>query len=106
MGTGSSISNLGPPRNGDDVDLSIPYCGSSDCISPRWLAVCDCFGDHYPFLGFGSIYSLTVDKYEGVSTMDDLNSSGIFGVIVGRWWIGAGVTWKEREYGEEESIIK
>ena len=23
-----------------------------------------------------------------------------------RWWIGAGVTWKEREYGEEESIIK
>ena len=23
-----------------------------------------------------------------------------------RWWIGAGVSWKEREYGEEESIIK
>jgi chlorobactene glucosyltransferase len=23
-----------------------------------------------------------------------------------RWWIGAGVSWKEREYGEEESTIK
>jgi chlorobactene glucosyltransferase len=23
-----------------------------------------------------------------------------------RWWIGAGVSWKEREYGEEESVVK
>jgi hypothetical protein len=25
---------------------------------------------------------------------------------VGRWLAGAGVTWKERSYGEEESIVK
>ena len=37
---------------------------------------------------------------------------GIFYLLVAvlyaswRWWIGAGVSWKEREYGEEESIIK
>ena len=41
-----------------------------------------------------------------------LHLIGIFYLVVivfyssWRWWIGAGVTWKEREYGEEESIIK
>jgi hypothetical protein len=41
-----------------------------------------------------------------------LHPLGIFYLVVSvlyaswRWWIGAGVSWKEREYGEEESIIK
>ena len=41
-----------------------------------------------------------------------LHPLGIFYLLVTvlysswRWWIGAGVSWKEREYGQEESTIK
>ena len=38
-----------------------------------------------------------------------LGISYIFGCVLyaaWRWWIGAGVSWKEREYGEEETVVK
>lgn len=51
-------------------------------------------------------------RFKGPAVSVWFHPLGIFYLLVSvlyaswRWWIGAGVSWKEREYGEEESIVK